>query len=130
MMGGDVVVNMDSEGEENSSKFVGCCGAYCKTCKPFVEGSCKGCTLGYENKERSINRSKCEIKLCCFRDNKLETCADCSKYLECDTLNNFYNKNGYKYKKYQQNTEFIRENGYLKFVMMANNWKNAYGKLK
>lgn len=54
------------------------------------------------------------MKLCCFRDNKLETCADCSEYLECDTINNFYGKNRYKYKKYKQNTVFIRKKGYSK----------------
>jgi hypothetical protein len=46
------MVNIGSENEKNSIRFVGCCGAYCKTCKPFIEGTCKGCKLGYENKER------------------------------------------------------------------------------
>lgn len=32
------MVNIDSASEENSIRFVGCCGAYCKTCKPFIEG--------------------------------------------------------------------------------------------
>ena len=121
------MVNIDSTSEEDPIRFVGYCGAYCKTCKPFIEGSCKGCKLGYEKGERSINRSKCEMKLCCFRDKKLENCADCQEYSECDTINNFYGKNGYKYKKYKQNNEFIRENGYSKFISLTNNWKNAYG---
>ena len=121
---------MDDTVEDNLIKFIGCCGAYCKTCKPFIEGTCKGCKLGYKEGKRNINRSKCEMKLCCFKDKKLETCADCSEYLKCDTINNFYSKNGYKYKKYKQNTEFIRDNGYSNFLILADNWKNAYGKLE
>lgn len=35
------MVNMGSESEENSFRFVGCCGAYCKTCKQFIEDLAK-----------------------------------------------------------------------------------------
>ncbi len=112
----------------NSKRCVGCCGAYCKTCKPFIEGACKGCKIGFDTGERDINKAKCKIKLCCFRDHKFDTCADCSKLESCNIIGSWYAKNGYKYKKYKQAIEFIKKNGYSKFIKLANKWKNAYGK--
>lgn len=111
-------------------RFIGCCGAYCKTCKSFVEGFCKGCKLGYDTGERDIAKSKCEIKLCCFKKRKYETCADCPDFASCKTIGNFYNKNGYKYRKYKQAIEFIRKNGYSKFIILSGAWKGAYGRLE
>ena len=108
--------------------LIGCCGAYCKTCKAFTEGFCKGCKLGYEEGKRDINKAKCRIKICCFKNNNLETCADCPKYNTCTTIHNFYNKKGFKYKKYKQAIEFIRKNGYSTFLKRANLWKGPYGK--
>lgn len=65
---------------------IGCCGAYCKTCmeewqkkKYPNERTCRGCKLGYELGERDLSKAKCEIKVCCFREKKLETCADCPR---------------------------------------------------
>src|SRR4030042_703507 len=112
-----------------SKRFIGCCGAYCKTCKAFIEGFCKGCKLGYDKGEMDINKAKCNMKVCCFGEKQLETCADCSDYLECKTIHNFYGKNGFKYKKYKQAIEFIRKNGYPRFVKLANKWKGPYGRL-
>ena len=114
---------------ENPTRFIGCCGAYCKTCKPFLENQCKGCKIGFDTGERDINKAKCKIKLCCFKENKLDTCADCLSINSCETINSFYNKNGYKYKKYKQSIEFIRKNGYPEFIKITNKWKGAYGKL-
>ena len=68
------------------------------------------------------------MKVCCIKRN-LETCADCVDYGSCGILKNFYGKNGYKYAKYKQATEFIRKNGYVKFLETAKSWKSAYGKL-
>jgi hypothetical protein len=116
----------DRDGE-NPVRFVGCCGAYCKTCKPFIEGLCKGCKIGYDDGERDINRAKCIMKVCCFRERKLETCADCPDYLTCKVISAFHRKKGYKYKKYQQSIEFIRKHGYAKFIEIANTWKGPYG---
>jgi|SRR3989304_7539610 len=110
-------------------RFIGCCGAYCKTCKVLIEGFCKGCKLGYDEWERDINKAKCAMKVCCFKEKKLETCADCPDYSECKIIQHFYSKNGYKYKKYKQSIEFIRENGYSRFIKLANGWKSPYGKL-
>jgi len=111
-------------------KYIGCCGAYCMTCRPFTEGFCKGCKLGYENKKRSIDNARCKIKLCCFRDRKFETCADCAYFDSCILISSLYDKNGFKYKKYKQNNEFIRKNGYSAFFKSADTWKGPYGKLK
>jgi len=113
-----------------SIREIGCCGAYCKTCRASISGSnCPGCKLGYENGERDINKSRCVIKLCCFKDRKFETCADCCDYSDCKIIHGLYGKNGYKYRKYQQAIEFIRENGYAKFINIADAWKGPYGKL-
>ena len=112
-----------------SVREIGCCGAYCRTCLTSIIGSnCRGCKLGYENGERDINKAKCMIKVCCFRDRQMETCADCSDYSSCKTIQNLYTKNGYKYGKYKQSIEFIRNNGYSEFLEIANNWKGPYGR--
>ena len=113
-----------------SIEEIACCGAYCKTCLAFTSGSiCRGCKLGYRGGERDINKAKCKIKVCCFRDRQLETCADCDDYLSCNIIQEFYKKNGYKYGKCKQSIEFIRENGYGKFMETADTWRGPYGKL-
>jgi hypothetical protein len=109
---------------------IGCCGAYCKTCPALIDKSCRGCTLGYEHGERDIDKAKCKMKVCCFKERGYETCADCPDYLSCEILNEFYGKKGYKYKKYRQALEFIRENGYAKFIEIADTWRGPYGKYK
>ncbi len=109
---------------------IGCCGAYCKTCRAAAPaGPCRGCKLGYETGGRDINKSRCAIKLCCFRDRRLETCADCADYASCALIGGFYNKNGYKYKKYRQSIEYIRKNGYPDFIRLADAWSGPYGRL-
>jgi hypothetical protein len=114
---------------ESLKRYIGCCGAYCKTCKSLIEGFCKGCKLGFDTGERNINRAKCEIKLCCIRDRKHGTCADCSELEFCNVIGEWYSKNGYKYKKYKEAVYFIRDNGYGHFFKIADKWKNAYGKI-
>jgi hypothetical protein len=84
--------------------------------------------LGYDSGERDIASAKCRIKLCCFKKNGFETCADCSKLDTCDIIGGLYAKNGYKYKKYKQAVEYIKENGYPKFLDVANKWNGPYGK--
>ncbi len=113
----------------NSKRYIGCCGAYCKTCKVFISGFCKGCKLGFDTGERDINKAKCKMKLCCFRDKKLETCADCSKLDLCKIIGDWFSHKGYKYKKYKEVIEFIRKNGYKKFLELSEKWNGAYGKL-
>jgi len=107
---------------------IGCCGAYCKTCRAHREGSCRGCKLGYEIGERDIDKAKCKIKVCCFKEKKLETCADCSDY-PCEILKEFWSKKGWKYKQLRKQLEFIRNNGYEEFLNKANKWKNCRGRL-
>jgi hypothetical protein len=116
------------EDKMNLNRYVGCCGAYCKTCKPFQEDVCKGCKIGFDTGDRDINKAKCKIKLCCFRDKGKDTCADCSELASCNIINEWYSKNGYKYKKYKETIYYIKENGYEQFFEIADNWKNAYGK--
>jgi hypothetical protein len=83
--------------------------------------------LGYDTGERDISKAKCAMKICCITKN-YETCADCPDYSNCEIIQGFYNKNGYKYKKYKQAIEFIRENDYTKFIKISDKWKNAYGR--
>jgi hypothetical protein len=110
-------------------KYVGCCGAYCRTCRPFIEGSCKGCKLGYDDGVRDINNARCAMKLCCFSDRKFETCADCPDFDSCTIISGFFAKNGYKYRKYRQSLEYIRKHGYPEFFRVSERWKGPYGKL-
>ena len=107
---------------------IGCCGAYCKTCPALLDKSCRGCKLGYENGKRDITKAKCKMKLCCFKERSYETCADCPDYLSCEILNEFYGKKGYKYRKYRQALDFIRENGYTKFIEIADAWRGPFGR--
>ena len=67
------------------------------------------------------------MKVCCI-EKGLSTCADCSDYEICQILQGFYGKGGYKYKRYQETTRFIRANGYHDFLGIADGWKNQYGK--
>lgn len=117
-------------GREDPEIYVGCCGAYCKTCRALAEGACKGCKLGYGSGERDIEKAKCRIKVCCFGEKGFETCADCPGYDTCGIIGEFYGKKGYKYKKYRESLEFIRRCGYGKFFESADGWKGAYGKLE
>jgi len=111
-------------------RYIGCCGAYCKTCKPFIDGVCMGCKIGFDTGERDINNARCKIKLCCFKNHKLNTCADCAEFPSCSLIHDWFSKTGYKYRKYKQSIEFIIEYGYSKFIELANNWKGAYGNLR
>lgn len=114
---------------------IGCCGAYCRTClkqqkeKYPDERSCRGCKLGYERGERDLSKAKCQIKVCCFRDKVLETCADCPD-CPCEILSKFYGKRGWKYGQYKKQLEFIKDNGYEEFLKRADGWKGPHGKLE
>ena len=90
---------------------------------------CRGCKLGYSTGERDINKAKCRIKLCCFRDKKLETCADCNDFNVCDVIDNFQDKSGKKHRKYKETIRFIIDNGYDKFKEKADKWNGPYGRL-
>lgn len=109
--------------------LIGCCGAYCGTCRPLKDSVCKGCKLGYKEGKRDIRNARCAIKRCCIMVKKLDSCADCPEYEDCRMIRGLFDKNGYKYKKYRQSMEFIREFGYQEFVAAARSWKCAYGRL-
>lgn len=112
-----------------SIKKIGCCGAYCGSCKSYKENLCLGCKLGYDNGERDISKAKCKIKICCVQKG-FNSCADCDLYNSCNIIQDFYGKNGYKYKKYQEATEYIKVNGYGSFIKITDNWIMQYGKYK
>ena len=113
-----------------SKTEIGCCGAYCKPCRASGPGRlCRGCKLGYADGERDIDKARCRIKLCCFRDRHLKTCADCPDYAGCSLIQGFYAKKGYKYGRYRSAVEFIRANGYDSFLSLADAWTGPYGKL-
>jgi len=109
-----------------SKELLGCCGAYCQTCKVYAQNLCKGCKVGYDTGERDIARAKCAMKVCCVKRG-LMSCADCADYNACEILQSFYANDSYKYKKYKQATEFIRANGYDAFFQIADGWRGAYG---
>lgn len=123
---------MEKQEENNrlSIRMVGCCGANCGTCRPYINHVCKGCKLGYEDGKRDIRAARCAIKRCCLITKKLSTCADCPEYEACRIIQGLFKKNGYKYKKYRQSLEFIREYGYPAFIAASRSWKCAYGSLK
>ena len=109
--------------------LLGCCGAYCKTCKAFTGNFCKGCKIGYADKSRDFSKAKCKMKVCCMSKGYI-SCADCGALDSCALMQTFFVKNGYKYKKYKQAIMHIRENGYKKFFSIANSWKMQYGKYR
>ena len=57
---------------------IGCCGAYCKTCREFQKTckSCKSCKLGYWDGARDVSRAKCKIKKC-YLTKEYCACAEC-----------------------------------------------------
>lgn len=95
----------------------------------LVSGECRGCKLGYGPGERDIDKVKCHMKVCCFRDRKLATCADCEGRASCPILAGFFSHQGYNYRKYREALEYIAKNGYDAFIEAARDWKGAYGKL-
>ena len=110
-----------------SIEEIGCCGAYCRTCPEFRKSRCRGCKLGYVIGERDIKKARCKIKVCCI-EKGFNSCADCPELESCTTIQAFLNHKGYKYRKYKEAIDFIVANGYDKFLAIADNWKNQYGK--
>ena len=106
----------------NGTEGIGCCGAYCKTCREF-EKTCKGCKLGYLDGSRNLGRAKCRMKKCCLTKGHI-TCADCEEYDRCEIVQSFLNQPGYKYGKYKQALEYIiRAYDYITFLKAAEHWK-------
>jgi hypothetical protein len=68
------------------------------------------------------------MKLCCFRDNGLQTCADCLKFAKCETIQSWFAKGG-KYARYKKFLEYIREHGYEEFLLRADKWTYEAGRL-
>lgn len=110
-----------------SLREIGCCGAYCRTCKAYANKKCKGCKIGYGPGGRDLEKARCPMKVCCLKKG-LNTCADCALLDTCVTINRFFGKKGYKYQKYKQAILFVKAEGYEKFLKIAAKWTNAYGK--
>jgi hypothetical protein len=110
-------------------EHIGCCSAYCGKCASYTGGTCKGCKLGYDTGEKHINKARCKIKLCCFRNKKLDTCADCPEIETCDIISKFFNKRLPEYRKYKQSIEYIRIHGYQKILLKVKKWIKRYGEL-
>lgn len=119
---------MDGGDADDGKREIGCCGAYCKTCREFLK-TCKGCKLGYADGSRGLSRAKCKMKKCCL-EKGCNTCAECPEYDCCAALREFFGHSGYKYSRYRQTLVFIRANGYEAFMKAAEDWKCAYGKLQ
>ena len=76
--------------------------------------------------DRDIKKARCKMKVCCIGKG-FNSCADCESYDTCEIGQGFYSKKGYKDKKYEEATLFVREKGYSKFLVIADGWKNQYG---
>ncbi len=109
---------------------IGCCCAYCKTCRAFRDKHCRGCKLDYDTGQRDLDRAKCKIKVCCLRERQLQTCTDCEDFPSCALLQTWYNKAGGKYGRYKKSANYIRKHGYEAFVAIADEWKDASGRLE
>ena len=121
---------MKRDDEANTATtYVGCCGAYCRSCKPYKDSFCKGCKLGYASGERDLSKAKCRIKVCCITRGH-QSCSDCPELATCDIIGSFHGKNGHKYRKYAESIEFIRRHSYEEFIRQADSWTNAYGHLR
>ena len=101
----------------NGIDEIGCCGAYCKTCREY-QGTCKGYKPGYLDGSQDLNRTRCKMKKCCLTRGHV-TCGDCVEYEPCETLQAFLNHPGYKYGKYKQVLEYICAHGYAAFLKTA-----------
>ena len=71
----------------NGTEKIGCCGAYCGTCREYLK-TCKGCKPGYLDGSRDLNRARCKMKKCCLTKGHI-TCADCEEYEHCETVQAF-----------------------------------------
>jgi hypothetical protein len=109
---------------------IGCCAAYCGTCRELANGKCPGCKTGYDTGQRDLSKARCRMKVCCIkRLGTALTCADCPDYLHCEIIQGFYSKKGYKYKKYHESAEFISRHGHDSFLQVAGKWKGPYGRV-
>jgi hypothetical protein len=119
--------NQGSEKRERAERYIACCGFYCRTCKVYTSGQCRGCTLGYDTGKRDIARAKCRIKLCCFRENGFETCADCADFPTCGLIRGRFTD--YKLRRSLEFLDFMKKEGYPAFIRIADTWKDCLGKL-
>jgi hypothetical protein len=109
---------------------IGCCCAYCRTCRAFRSGGCPGCRLGYEDGGRDAARIRCAMKSCCVLEKRFSTCAYCPEFETCPSLRTWYAKPGWKYGRYLASAEYIRAHGYDAFLTVADGWTDAIGRLR
>jgi len=113
--------------QNNTVEDIGCCGAFCGTCKVKKENACIGCKAGYKTGGRELSKAKCKMKICCISKG-YNSCTDCESFNDCSIINAFFNKNGYKYKKYREAILYIAAHGYPAFLKQTENWTMQYGK--
>ena len=114
---------------EKPENYISCCGFYCKTCKEYVKGFCKGCKLGYDENERDINKAKCKIKLCSFKDKQLISCADCNDFRDCEILSKRFKPGTYYHRKCIGLLEYLKSNGSDNYIKIASGWNSHMGKI-
>ena len=115
---------------EKPENYISCCGFYCKTCKEFTAGLCKGCKIGYDKGVRDISKAKCKIKICCFKEKNLTSCAECKEFPDCTIISNRFKVGTYQNRKCLEALHFIKDNGTSNYIKSANSWKSHYGRLK
>ncbi|MEX1307127.1 MAG: DUF3795 domain-containing protein [Eubacteriales bacterium] len=111
------------------TEAIGCCGAYCGSCRAYRDKTCKGCKLGYADGTRDLKKAKCKIKRCCVGKGYI-SCADCLAYDRCETIQRFHQHEGYKYGKYRKAIALIKAKGYDEYLKIAKKWTHAYGKFE
>lgn len=65
-----------------------------------------------------------------MKEKEYETCADCAEFSSCEKIGTKFGKEKYNFKKCMQCLEFIKKNGYSKFINIAEKWKGPFGKLE
>lgn len=108
---------------------IGCCGAYCRTCRSYVRQVCRGCKVGYSTGERSLARARCRVKVCCLAERRHHTCADCPDFASCADLGRFHGQPKPAYPRYRATLDYIRQHGYERFLQAAAGWRAAHGQL-
>jgi putative transcriptional regulator len=64
--------------------------------------------------KRDLGKAKCRIKVCCFRERGLETCADCCGF-PCEILGEFWSRKGWRTNSTQNSSSSSGNTGTRRF---------------